>query len=1011
MKHIILFLFSTQILFAKTYFQQQVNYKIDVRLNDVAHTLHASETIEYTNNSTDTLTFIYFHLWANAYQKNSALDKQMLNDGDSKLHFAKEKDKGFIDSLNFTNNTQKLRWEYDAKHHDICKVYLTNPLLPNKSIQISTPFFVKLPSAKISRLGHIEQFYAITQWYPKPAVYDGNGWNQMPYLNQGEFYSEFGSFDVNITLPENYVVGATGDLQTQSEIDLLNSKANDSIPTKKKDDKIKLNAFPSSSAKFKTIKYTQQNVHDFGWFADKRFVVRKSEIKLPNTGNTVATWAMFTPQNAKSWKNGTKYINDALYYYSKWNGDYPYKQCTAIDGTVSAGGGMEYPNVTIINSTTDTLQMDIVITHEVGHNWFYGILGSNERLHPWMDEGINSFNELRYAKTKYPNEILSRQLTGNKIPRKIIGLLEYKNQYFYHIFYNALAVNNVTQPIELKATAFTPINYGSIVYQKTAICFEMLQDFLGYEMFDKCMHNYFDKWKYKHPQPEDIRAVFEATTGKNLSWFFDEVINTDKKVDYKIKNVKYDDVKKEYVVKIKNNKALYTPIKISTLDINAAVKKYWFTNSDSTNTLRISSDKNLTTFIIDSARTSLDINRRNNFYRIKRNKYFNTDGYIKGFLGLTNPERKSLFVLPVVGFNTATPIQFGLLFCNKTAPLEKFSFVIMPMIAPLNYAKVTGTTKFNYNFYPSKIFRRISVGLYSKMFNYGSLKVDREEYFEVYGKYVEFIYKTNLKSSYSGGFTFREVNTNGLAMILTKNNLYRDVFTELKFFNNINYRLLKIETNLVGQILPKYFLRNKVIVETKVKYNYYQKRYVKARFFAGKLFNSKSREVSFSNTNQYSSEMYNYGFLHTGNNDYLFDDTYIDRSGTSNQTYINDGGLRNRIPAFGYVPNMIAGSFSFNVLNSKLLELYVDFARSYNANFARRYIFPVDYNLVKKKNYIAFATGISVAIIPDYFEVYIPLFLGNTNQKFILNRKLLYITFQLNISNMNLFNITRKLCD
>src|ERR1700741_3980797 len=194
------------------YFQQEVNYKITVQLNDIKHELAALEELKYTNNSPVELPYLYFHIWPNAYKNNQTdLAKQLLENGDTHMYFADEKELGFIDSLDFKVNGSAIKWEIDPKHIDICKLFLEQPLKQGESITITTPFHVKIPSAEISRLGHLDQAYMITQWYPKPAVFDANGWNAMPYLNQGEFYSEFGSFDVSITLPKNYLLAATGD--------------------------------------------------------------------------------------------------------------------------------------------------------------------------------------------------------------------------------------------------------------------------------------------------------------------------------------------------------------------------------------------------------------------------------------------------------------------------------------------------------------------------------------------------------------------------------------------------------------------------------------------------------------------------------------------------------------------------------------------------------------------------------------------------------------------------------
>ncbi|MEC7863954.1 MAG: M1 family metallopeptidase, partial [Bacteroidota bacterium] len=452
---------------AQEYFQQEVNYIIDVTLDDKNHTLDGTVHIDYFNNSPNDLDFLWFHIWPNAYKDNStALFKQNLELGEKNGYYSTEQERGFINGLDFKVNGKRVKWDYHPEHIDICKIFLNKPLRAGQSIRISTPFFVKIPDAKFSRLGHVDQSYMITQWYPKPAVFDKNGWHEMPYLNLGEFYSEFGSFDVSITLPSNYTVGATGDLQNPEEIARLNklAKITDTISKFGKD-----MSFPVSDLTTKTLRYIQKNVHDFGWFADKRYHVLKGEVEVPYTKEKVTLWTMFTNNEADLWENSIEYMHDAVYYYSLWNGDYPYKHCTAVDGTIAAGGGMEYPNVTIIGESGNAKALEEVIMHEVGHNWFYGMLGSNERDHPWMDEGINSHHELRYMRKKYPEYNMLLDGLPKKV-KKILDLEDYSNkQIAGEIMYLMHAWTGKDQPIELHSADYLPLNYWGIVYSKTAI--------------------------------------------------------------------------------------------------------------------------------------------------------------------------------------------------------------------------------------------------------------------------------------------------------------------------------------------------------------------------------------------------------------------------------------------------------------------------------------------------------------------------------------------------------------
>jgi len=394
-------LFPFLISSSQDYFQQEVNYNIVVTLNDKKHDLSGFEDIEYINNSPDTLNFIYFHLWPNAYSDNStALAQQLfVLNGKSKL-FKDHNLRGFIDSIDFRVNDIPVKWVLEPGLPDICKIFLNSPLLNSDTIRISTPFHVKIPSGETSLLGHLGESYNISQWYPKPAVFDRSGWHQMPYLDQGEFFSEFGNFDVSITLPANYVVAATGTLTNEEENRFLDKLSEDnSWMLITNDDEAD---FPPSSEKMKTLRFTQNNVHDFAWFADKRFKVMKGNVILPLSGREITTWVMFNASEGWLWRSAIAYVNSSIVYFSKLIGDYPYDSYTAVQSILSGGAGMEYPGLSVIGLTKDPYLLEAVIAHEICHNWFYSALGSDERRFPYMDESITGEYELRYMNERYP---------------------------------------------------------------------------------------------------------------------------------------------------------------------------------------------------------------------------------------------------------------------------------------------------------------------------------------------------------------------------------------------------------------------------------------------------------------------------------------------------------------------------------------------------------------------------------------------------------------------------------
>lgn len=731
----LLLLFLPLSTFAQ-YFQQDVSYQIEVKLDDKKHELTGFETLVYKNNSPQTLEVLYMHVWPNAYKNaETALAKQLKRTEKDKIGLAKPEDLGSIDALDFKIDGQNVKWEFTPEHQDIVLIHLPKALASGASLTLTTPFKVKIPSGSISRMGHIGQSYQITQWYPKPAVFDQNGWNQMPYLNQGEFYSEYGNFDVQITVPSNYVVGATGELQTASEIEFLNKRVDES---KKKlerlvaqaEDQKAASSFPESATTWKTIRYTQDRVHDFAWFADKRFLVLKGEVTLPHSKETVTTWAMFTPQNAKLWANSLEYIHDGTYYYSLWNGDYPYKHVTAIDGTISAGGGMEYPMITVIGNASSKEELEVVIVHEVGHNWFYGILGSNERVHGWMDEGLNTLNEMRYVQTKYPD--------NTRFSDMVLGGRFHLNDLDHHdsgdIMYRTLASFGLDQPLEIHSDDFSSMNYGAIMYQKTGVIFYYLMDYLGAEQFDAAMSAYYQQWKFKHPQPSDLRQTLEQETGKNLSWLFEDLIQTTRHIDYKIASVK-PTLKTGSAIKLKNKGQVNGPIEVNIYGEKGLLETRW-AEPGATELYVKTPYADIKKVEIDRNNDIPELNRQNNLW--VKDQVFNKLEPLR-FEFLTGDHQKdqtAIFWTPMIGGNAYDGFMAGLTVHNIGLAPKKFTYLVSPMLSTSRRLRPVGMAEFSYQILPTKAFELIRIGTSVKSFGLNR-EVNNSSYFAV-SPYVHF---------------------------------------------------------------------------------------------------------------------------------------------------------------------------------------------------------------------------------------------------------------------------------
>ena len=505
-------LFFVQFTYCQqTYWQQKNDFKISVTLNDVDNSITGFEQIDYYNNSPDTLNYIWIHLWPNAYKNDrTAFSDQLLENGRTDFYFSPENKKGYINKLNFKVDKINALTEDHPQHQDIIKLLLPQPLLPGKMIKIETPFHVKLPY-NFSRGGHVEQSYQLTQWYPKPAVYDKDGWHEMPYLDQGEFYSEFGNFDVEITVPKNYIVAATGVLQNEDEKLWLKEKSNSlSLKTDKKD--LEKDIVPNSSTSIKTLKYLQNNVHDFAWFADKTFLVKQDTLVL-YSGKVVNIFVFFLSSNQPLWVNSLSFIKKAIVSKSQWLGEYPYNVVSLVDNASPTSGGMEYPTITLLTAGSSEGTLESVINHEVGHNWFYGLLATNERQYPWMDEGMNSFYDQKFDET-FAIKINSGKINNNFISKKIT---RYPENNLLQTFIKL----KKDQPINTSSEKFSALNYNLIAYTKTTFWLKKMETELGIETFNNVMRAYYEKWKFKHPTPTDFQIVAEEVSGKSLGKLFD----------------------------------------------------------------------------------------------------------------------------------------------------------------------------------------------------------------------------------------------------------------------------------------------------------------------------------------------------------------------------------------------------------------------------------------------------------------------------------------------------------
>jgi hypothetical protein len=501
---IILAFLSSPKLGAADYFQQYVKYEIDVELIPELGRLEGKQKLTYVNHSPDTLNVLYFHLYLNKFRSGSYA-----------FPFSK-RTIAYIDILSLENEVGKeLTYEID---NTILKLSLEDSLAPNDSLKLFFDFISIMPQSQ-SRFGYTGDHFDVGNWYPVPAVYDRYGWHADQHID-GEFYQEWGDYNVNITVPKEFVVGASGILLNP---DVLPDSV--AFPNRK----VSYYDIQNLDTSTVTYQFVAKNVHDFAWAADPEFVLLKRA-----AGETELQFYL-TSYRLDEWE---KIIDDCVkgfQFLEKTIGTYPYSQMTIIDGYVTAGG-IEYPNIVFINDyIVDLRQLAITVIHEMAHQWFYGLLGNNQTRYGWMDEGFATYYEIETTEYLWgkKDNFFDKQ---NSLWAKLFGLEVNARRRNYLNYYD-YALEGREEPVNTYFDQFQNDPYTA-QYDKTAVILFTLQGMIGDSLFQTAIRNYFDEWKFHHPGPEDLFISFERTTNMELDWFWDEWLNKTWTCDYRLKSIK-----------------------------------------------------------------------------------------------------------------------------------------------------------------------------------------------------------------------------------------------------------------------------------------------------------------------------------------------------------------------------------------------------------------------------------------------------------------------------------------
>jgi|GEM_PF-259206 len=508
----------------------QITYDISVSLDANKKLLLGKERIVYVSGADIPLKELYIHLYANAYRSRESMAVKELehNIKDFTLAYAKKEKLGFvqIDTL-LVNGVAA---DYDIDDTSL-RIRLRQPLQPADSMVIDIDFVTKIPGLP-HRFTHVGNNYSIAQWYPKMAVYDKSGWHADQYHAIGEFYGDFATFNVSMTIPQEYYVGASGQL-----VDSIGG--NNAIPTfmtsKKTIDSLRKDISKKIESGVltptKTLVYRAEKMHDFAWVASPDYV------KSDTVWNGITVTALtFRDAFGPYWKHLREYATNALEFFSSQVGAYPYTHLTVAEAYCGTGTGMEYPALAMVDPSVNiplTRQVEIVTVHEVGHNWWYGMVANDELNEPWLDESFTEYYTIQYAKDKYENaETLH-------LPVVFKSLLQVPYDVVHEQSYLQSVNSGTDRVIAQPACNYSNfMEYSATVYCKGAEVLDMLRYVVGDSLFTEIVRTYFKEYQYKHPHTEDFVRVAERVSGQDLNWFFDEWLQTTKTCDYAIGHIR-----------------------------------------------------------------------------------------------------------------------------------------------------------------------------------------------------------------------------------------------------------------------------------------------------------------------------------------------------------------------------------------------------------------------------------------------------------------------------------------
>ena len=890
------------IIASDQYWQQSVDYEMNVTLIDSVRQLACSSTIMYKNNSPDELNDIFIHLYPNAFQLGSVKSRDYLNGygRESRAAYFKDGLDGYESKIHVRNLTIAKNDNFISDNFKIddtvLRAKLKQPLLPGEKLRIDIDWNHHV-GGMVERAGYYEGQYNMAQWYPKVAVYDKEGWHADPFHAEGEFYGEFGNFKVTFELPAKYIIGASG-VVTKGDPGWNMVKVDSSIDFQDWFENFEKNYIEPDSLKTRTVQFLAENVHDFAWVASPNFLYEHGRYK------DIDVHVLYNRVNAYDWNRVVRERSvRALKWLTEKFGEYSYPQVTNTDRLKS--GGMEYPMLIMDGSDSESL-----ILHEIGHIWFYGILGNNELDEAWIDEGFTTAQTRDYMMDRYGTigfDWQSDEWT-DKYQRKFWSFNnKLHNDQWSSINY---ILSGYDEPISRKSYLFkNSTSYRQNAYTKPSLMLNELKYILGDSLYYLSIQDFYKKWELKHVDEEKFIESVEKVSGKELDWFFDAWLHDTRVMDYSIQKwhaKKNDDGTYKVFLKIKNLGNRHMPQLVETEFYDGSTKRIWWENNYWNNEDEFIYDvsKKPVRLSLDPDAQSLDVDYRNNSTKLKRKITFDWPGMNY------KPRDKIVYTwLPSLYYNNIDSYSPGLQIRKSYGSFEN-------QIVKLNHSLEKDPSSKKHSFY------WYYEGSFKPVHNYRNLKLN----FKVFDQPGLKSLKLEMnKTRFTNGYRSKPKQNYKLGFYVQSNvdtqrtNLFAPGKLSSVYFNHLmksNY--FEFETDISNSLSP--FSKwdfSKISFTIKFKqaksfssgniFRYlsgFTHAGIRARSYFGKIWHHEQKlptQVSFKIAGNQSRSMYEKSYLRSENSFFEFNnfnEKYHLPSDGNIRAFINDNYSTDELVAF-----------------------------------------------------------------------------------------------------------------